>query len=513
MSNELLLDARGLVKSFPGVQALKGVSLQLKRGEIHGVIGQNGAGKSTLVRLLSGRIAPDSGTILVDGATVTFHGTADAIRGGIGMVPQELVDFAHLSVADNLYAGHMGERAFSVVNRRKIERTAREYLRQFDVTLDPRLPVGKLTIGHRQVLQILRTVALEPRLLILDEPTASLDVNEAQDLFRLLRRLNEQGVTICYISHRLRELFGLVQRVTVLRDGRTVGTRSIAEVGEGELVRMMVGRELTDLYAMRAGSALGERLGEVCLEVKGLSAPGIFRNVSFSLREGEILGFFGLIGAGRSELFRAILGLYRTDSGEVRYRGRHVRLDGMKDAVEHSIAYLPEDRKRDGLFTTLRLHENLIAPQIERFSRPAGMLKRREIDSFALRMMREMNIVAATPRAAVATLSGGNQQKVLLGMWAGIEPHVLIADEPTKGVDVATKQLIYLKLRQLADAGVGIALISSDLPEVIHLADRIIVMREGSVAGELNKREADEELMMGMAVGLGRGNGREHAHG
>jgi len=512
MPNERLLEVKGLSKSYPGVQALKAVSLELRPGEIHGIIGENGAGKSTLMKILSGRIAPDSGMILLDGDPISFKRPADAIRQGIGMVPQELIDFEHLTVADNLCIGEMSNRLLGLVNRREIRHRAGESLSEFGVELDPALPVSRLSIGYRQVLQIMRMVILRPRILILDEPTASLDVNEARDLFRLLGKLNDKGVSIFFISHHLRELFGFVHTVTVLRDGKSVGTRAIESVTQEELVRMMVGRDVQDLYATEAYSSLASRAGKICLEVRGLSSAGHFQDVSFSLRRGEILGFFGLIGAGRSELFKAILGIYRTDSGEVVYSDRPVRLGGMKDAILHSIGYLPEDRNRDGLFVKLRLEENLIAPQIERFSSAGGILNRKRIEAFSKRMMQEMNIVARSARVPVLNLSGGNQQKVLLGMWAGIEPQVLIVDEPTKGVDVATKQLIYLKLREVAEQGVGIVLISSDLPEVLHLADRVMVMREGHLAGEVERQEATEEIIMTLAVGLTERRRNEEGH-
>lgn len=510
MTDGALLEVRGLSKSYAGVEALKAVSLTLRQGEIHGIVGENGAGKSTLVRILSGRIPPNAGTMLLEGNPIIFHRPGDAIRFGIAMIPQELTEFDHLSVAENLFVGKLNGHLFGLVNRRDVLRYAEASLREFDLDIDPNLPVKRLSIGHRQVLQIIRMVNLAPRVLILDEPTASLDVNESRDLFRLLRALNEKGVSILYISHHLQELFGLIHTVTVLRDGRAVGTRSIDEVSQEDLVRMMIGRDLQDLYAAKAYSSLSVRGGKVCLEARQVSSGRLFHDVTFSLREGEILGFFGLVGAGRSELFKAIVGVYPVESGKVSYLGRTIKLRGVKDAVANSIGYLPEDRKRNGLFVHLGLDANLIAPQIKRFSRPIGIWNGRKIEEFARRMIKELNIVTPSTRASIANLSGGNQQKVLLGMWSGIDPRVLIVDEPTKGVDVATKQLIYLRIRELADRGVGIVLISSDLPEIIHLSDRIMVMREGRIAGEIARDEdRTEERIMKLAVGVREGNRSE----
>lgn len=513
MTDQDLLQVRELSKAYINVKALKDVSLALHTGEIHGIVGENGAGKSTLMRVLSGRIAPDHGAIILDGEEVTFRRPGDAIAHGIAMVPQELAEFSHLTVAENLFVGKMGGRHLGLYDRRQVLASARKSLEEFDLDIDPALPVNRLSTGYRQILQIMRTLSIAPRILILDEPTSSLDVNEAQDLFRILRGLNEKGVAIFYISHHLRELFGFVHTVTVLRDGSAVGTRRIEEVTEDELVRMMVGREVQDLYATNVPGSEGARFGDVCLEASGLSSGRRFRDVSFTLRSGEILGFFGLIGAGRTELFKTILGVYRADSGSVDYFGRPLRLRGMRAAVQNSIGYVPEDRKQAGLFVDLAVNENLIAPQMPRFSRRLGVLNRRRIDEFAERSMKEMNIAARSMHSAVARLSGGNQQKVLLGMWTGIGPKVLIVDEPTKGVDIATKQMIYLRLRELANEGVGIVLISSDLPEVVHLSDRIIVMREGRLAGEIPHGEvATEEKVMKLAVGVEQRGGQEGYH-
>lgn len=505
MGHEALLSVSRLSKAFPGVQALDAVSLELREGEVHAIIGENGAGKSTLVKALSGVIRPDSGRIALQGATVSFRKPLEAIKQGICYVPQELSDFPHLTVAENVFAGKAMESPLGLFRQKQLVRQTVSRLKDFDMSIDPSVRVRELSTGVRQALQIVRTLSLNPKVLILDEPTTSLDVHEAQELFALLKALRKAGTSILYITHHLSELYGLVDRITVLRDGKLVATENAEGTSEEDLVRMMVGRDISDLYAQDAYTAAETRIGEEYFTVQDFSAEGLVHNVSFSLRRGEILGFFGLIGAGRTELMKSLLGVYKADTGSrVVYNGKAVRIHGMKDAIRRSIAYLPEDRKEQGLFLHLALDENLIAPQIERFSSRAGMLSKSKIGEFARAMQRTVNIVAAGLKQRVRQLSGGNQQKVLLGMWVGIDPHVLIVDEPTKGVDVGTKQLIYGKLREIADSGVGVILVSSDLPEVIQLSDRILVMHEGEMAGELSGSEAREESVMALATGVSR---------
>ncbi|MHC2995605.1 MAG: sugar ABC transporter ATP-binding protein [Candidatus Atribacteria bacterium] len=500
MSNEkILLKADDITKSFPGVKALDKVSLELREGEIHAVIGENGAGKSTLVNVLGGVLWPDSGQIFLNGREVNFLNSAEAIERGIGVISQELSDFPHLTVAENIFVNKLNERKFGFLDKKELFKQASLKLRAFEVQIDPATRVRNLSIGLRQILQIVRAILLGPRVLILDEPTTSLDIDETNALFKLLRNLNAKGVSLLYITHRLSELFGLVDRVTILRDGKVVGTKDIEEVSEEGLATLMVGRKIKDLYGIKNSSF---KIGEKYFEIKNLTSKGLFKNVSFYLHHGEILGFFGLIGAGRTELFKAILGLYPIDSGKILYQGKVLRIKGVKNAIMSSLGYLPEDRKKEGLFLKMGVDENLIAPQTESFTNKIGIFDNSKISRFARRMQKSFNIITPTLKQSLLHLSGGNQQKVLLSMWVGIKPDILIVDEPTKGVDIGTKQMIYRKLRELNEGGIGIVVISSDLPEIIQLCDRIIIMHEGEITGELLQEKATEEKIMAYATGL-----------
>jgi len=495
---DVIMRAENITKTFPGVKALDEVSLELFRGEVHAVVGENGAGKSTLMKILAGIYKPDSGRIFLDGKEEKFRSPIEAINKGIGYVPQELDDFPELTVAENVLAVRLGEFR-GLLSRRVLAREAERFINYFEINVNPNEKVSNLSTAERQLLQIIRVLICTPKVLIFDEPTSSIDISEAEKLFELIDKMRSEGISILYISHHLSEIFRVAQRVTVLRDGKLVATTEVKNVSEKELARLMVGRKIEVFYGTKGS---GVREGEPCLEVRNLTSKGVFEKVSFTLKRGEILGFFGLIGAGRTEVFKAILGLLPINEGEVFLNGKPVRFSSVKQAVENSVGYLPEDRKREGLFLEMPISANLVAPQIEEFANRFGLLRFDKIQRFSLKMMNELEIVAKSPNQQVSTLSGGNQQKVLLGMWLGIKPNVLIVDEPTKGVDIATKQLIYQKLRQLSESGVGIIVISSDLPEIIQLCDRVIVMRNGRIAGELKGDDITEENVMEYAAGV-----------
>ncbi len=509
-NGKILLKVSNITKSFPGVKALDEVSLELREGEIHAIIGENGAGKSTLVNILAGVFRPDSGQILLNDREVNFHNSAEAIAGGIGVIPQEINDFPHLTIAENIFINKLNERKIGFLNKKELLKQASLRLRVFGIEIDPATQVRNLSIGLRQMLQIVRVILLGPSILILDEPTTSLDIDEVDSLFNFLKNLNVKGVSLLYITHRLSELFGFVHKVTILRDGKIVDTRNIEKVSEENLATLMVGRRIKDLYGTKN---LSFKIGEKYFEVKNLTSKGLFKNVSFYLRHGEILGFFGLIGAGRTELFKAILGLYPLDSGKILHQGKMLRIKGVKDAIMNSIGYLPEDRKKEGLFLKMGVDENLIAPQAKNFTNKIGLLASSKISGFAKQMQKSFNIITPTLKQNLLHLSGGNQQKVLLSMWVGIKPDILIVDEPTKGVDISTKQMIYRKLRELNEGGIGIVVISSDLLEIIQLCDRIIIMHEGEITGEFLQKEATEEKIMAYATGLvsiKKGEGQKH---
>ncbi|MEJ5202386.1 MAG: sugar ABC transporter ATP-binding protein [Anaerolineales bacterium] len=503
---EEVLRAEHLSKRFPGVLAVDDVSFSLQRGEILALIGENGAGKSTLSLILSGIHKPDAGAIYLEGRPVTFNAPVDAIQAGIAMVFQELSLVGSLSVAENIFANRQPVGAAGTIRWDELYRQTREFLSSFDLHLNPRQPVKYLSMGQQQILEILKAISINPKVLLLDEPTSSLTESEAAYLFENIRKLQKQGISFIYITHKFSEVFQIADRVMVMRDGKHVGTRQVSEVTENDLVAMMVGRQITSLY----GAA--ERTSkEEYFRVEGFSRRGVFKNISFELRRGEILGFFGLIGAGRSELARAIVGTYPKETGRIFLDGQEITIHSPRDAIRHGIAYLTEDRKSDGLFLGMSVRENLIAPSLPSFTTAQGFLNTRQIDTFAEKSARDYSIVTPSLTKKMANLSGGNQQKCLIAMWMGINPQVILFDEPTRGVDVGARVEIYHKLRELARTGVGIIMISSDLPELIGMCDRIIVMHQGRITGELMREEFSEERIMACAAGLNSHNAPEHA--
>lgn len=494
---EEVLRAEHLSKRFPGVLAVDDVSFSLDRGEILALVGENGAGKSTLSLMLSGIHKPDAGTIFLEGKPVVFNAPVDAIHAGIAIVFQELSLVGSLSVAENIFANRQPAGPGGIIRWDELHRQTSEFLRRFNLHLNPRQLVKQLSMGQQQILEILKAISINPKVLILDEPTSSLTESEANYLFENIRKLQKQGMSFIYITHKLSEVFQIADRVMVMRDGKHVGTRQVSEVTENDLIAMMVGRQITSLY----GDAEKSR-GEEYFRVEGFTQPGAFEDVSFGVRRGEILGFFGLIGAGRSELARAIIGMYPRQSGRIFLEEQEITIRNPRDAIRHGIAYLTEDRKGDGLFLSMSIRENLIAPSLPSFTTPQGLLDFRRVETFTENLTQAFAIVTPSLTKKVSNLSGGNQQKCLIAMWMGINPRVILFDEPTRGVDVGARAEIYHKLRELAHTGVGIVMISSDLPELIGMCDRIIVMHQGRITGELVREEFSEERIMTFAAGL-----------
>jgi ABC-type sugar transport system ATPase subunit len=498
MADDVILQLRDITKTFPGVRALDRVNFDLRRGEVHALVGENGAGKSTLMHIVGGIYRPDSGEILVGGRPVRLRSAHDAALQGISVVHQELSLAPNLSVAENIFANRQPVRAGNLIDWAALESRTRELLRRFSMDLSPRTLVKHLSLARQQVIEILKAMSYRPRVLVLDEPTSSLTATDTQLLFRNMDRLRDEGTSIIYISHHLGEIFQVADRVTVLRDGRHVETLPAAGLTEDAIVRRMVGRTLGNIYGERASE-----IGPEYFRVDG-AAGGRFRDVSLTLRRGEILGVAGLVGAGRTELARALFGAERLTAGNVMLGGRPLHIRSPGQAVAAGIGYLTEDRKDQGLFLRMTVRDNCIAPTLSRFAGRLGMMDERRISKFAEDGRMRFGIVTPSTEQAVRNLSGGNQQKVLLAMWMGIAPKVLIADEPTRGVDVGAKSEIYRLLRQLAATGVGIILISSDLLEILGLADRILVMRQGRIAGEFARREATEENIIACASGVGQ---------
>jgi|YelNatPaOPRAMG01_1025707.scaffolds.fasta_scaffold00361_54 ABC-type sugar transport system ATPase subunit len=494
---EEVLRTESISKSFPGVLAVNDVSFSLQRGEILALVGENGAGKSTLSQILSGVHRPDRGQIFLEGRPVVFNSPIDAMHAGISMVFQELSLVGSLSIAENIFANRQPVGRLNTIKWGELHRKTAEFLGRFNLDLDPRRPVKQLSMGQQQILEILKAISTNPKVLILDEPTSSLTDAEIAYLFENIRKLQKQGMSFIYITHKLSEVFQIADRVMVMRDGRHIGSRPVAEVTENDLVAMMVGREIVNLY----GSA-GEIGGEEYFRIEGFTRKGIFENISFGLHRGEILGLAGLVGARRSDVARAIFGIDAKDSGRVWLEGKEIHITRPSDAIQHGIAYLTEDRKGQGLFLNMSVRDNLVAPSLKHFTSSGGFLNGRKIEQFAAEKVKEFSIVTPTVTKKVLNLSGGNQQKCMIAMWMGIEPKVILFDEPTRGVDVGARAEIYRILREFAAAGTGIIMISSDLPELIGMCDRIIVMYQGRITGELQRHEFSEEKILAYAAGL-----------
>ena len=493
-----LLKAEHIFKSFPGVLAVNDVSLTLRPGEVLALVGENGAGKSTFSQVLCGVLKPDKGQIFVDGKEVTFSSPLDAMKSGIGMVFQELSLVGSLSVAENIFANRQPTGPLDNIRWKDLERMTAELLGKFRLDVKPPDLVKHLSMGQQQMVEILKVLSYNPKILILDEPTSSLTEGEINYLFEIINQLKEQGIAFVYISHKLSEIFQLADRVAVMRDGKLIGVRDIGTVTENDIVSMMVGRKIEDLY----GRARSSADNPVYFQVKDLSRKRTFQNIHFDLRQGEILGFAGLVGAGRTEMARALVGIDPKDSGEVILDGKTVQLSNPKDAILQGIAYLTEDRKVLGLFLSLSVRDNIVAPALGSFASAMGFLNHGKIDDYAREKVKEYSIVTPSISKKVLTLSGGNQQKLMIAEWFGIQPRVIIFDEPTRGVDVGAKADIYKKLRDFASHGTGIIIISSDLPELIGMCDRILVMHQGRISGEVHRRDFSEELILSYAAGL-----------
>jgi ABC-type sugar transport system ATPase subunit len=492
-----LLSIRGVSKRFGGTQALADVSLDVTRGEVRAIVGENGAGKSTLMKILTGVEQADDGQISWDGRPVDIRTPLEARRLGIAIVHQELSLVPNLSVAENVFVGHTPARqvsGLSFVDRPAMLEQTRALLADFDVPIDPSTRVRDLSLAVQQVVEIAKALSQHCRLLILDEPTSALTAHEVEMLFSLLERLRASDMTIVYISHKLDEVLRLADSCTVLRDGSVVATLTRAEMNSDRLVSMMVGRTLGTLYPPHGGG------GQPLLEVKGLRRGNRVQDVSFTLRSGEILGVAGLVGAGRTEMARAIFGADARDGGDVLLAGRPLDVRTPSDAIRQGVGYVPEDRKDLGLFLRMGVRENVIAVT----QSDSGLMGRRHRGAeyaAARDAVRDFRIRTPGIDTPLQDLSGGNQQKVLLAKWLAIKPRVLIVDEPTRGIDVGAKVEIHRLLGRLAESGVGVLLISSDLPEVLGMSDRILVMRNGRTVAELDGATATENLVMTAAVG------------
>jgi ABC-type sugar transport system ATPase subunit len=485
-----------VTKRFPGVVALQDVSFSIAAGSCHALCGENGAGKSTLGKILAGLYRVDEGRLRVFGEEAHFAGPEAALAAGIGMVHQELLFCENLSVAENLCLGTLPSRRGFLSQRDMVAR-AEQMLAAIDAPLDVHRRVGELTAGQQQMLQIAGAVGRGARIIVFDEPTSSLSQHEAIKLYELLGRLRQQGVTAIYVSHRMEEIFRLCDTVTVLRDGRHVSTQPTASLDEKSLVQMMIGRSLEEYFPRHVQTAAGPEL----LRVEGLSSPGKFSDVSFSVSAGEVVGFAGLVGAGRSEVAMALFGLDSRATGRVFIRGREVPMAGIENAMRHGIGLVPEDRKRQGLVLSMSAGSNTSLVVLKRLARLA-FIRRQAERALAADYFKRLRVRAPGPDTITAGLSGGNQQKIVLAKWLAAQCDVLILDEPTRGVDVGAKAEIHALIDELAASGKGLVLISSELPEILNLSTRILVLRQGRLTGELARAQATQYAIMRLMAGL-----------
>jgi rhamnose transport system ATP-binding protein len=491
-----LVELRGLTKSYGGVHALSDVSFAIEPASVHALVGENGAGKSTLVKILTGVVHPDEGEVLVGGEPQRIGDPQTAHRLGIVAMYQEPTVFPDLAVAENVFAGRHPRGHFRAVDWAQMRSSVAHLLDELGVDFGPETPVRGLGVADRQLLEIAKALSTSARLLIMDEPTAALSPKEVERLFATVGRLRERGVAIVFISHRLEEVSAIADTVTVLRDGRHVATRPATQLPHGEIVRLMVGRSLDALFPKEQAE-----LGDVVLRAQDLNRRGVFSDVSFELRRGEILGLAGFVGSGRTEIARAIFGIDRLDGGELTIEGRPFRPRSPRVALRRGLAYLPEDRLQQGLVQPMSVAHNAtlaVLPQLT----PGGVLRPRRERALAKRFMEELRIKATSPDQVVRSLSGGNQQKVVLSKWLAAEPRILILDEPTHGVDVGTKADVHRTISHLAAQGLTILLISSELLEILGMCDRVLVMREGRIVAELDRSEATEERIIQAAAGV-----------
>ncbi len=495
--NKPILETRHISKRFDMTQALDDVSLTLYPGEIHALVGENGAGKSTLIKIMTGVHRPDQGEILLDGKPVAIHNSQEAQVHGIAAIYQEPMIFPDLNVAENIFISHRSRGPF--VRWGKMYRDAEAILAKLDVRLDPRMPARSLTLAAQQAVEIAKAISLDVRVLIMDEPTSSLSAHEVTQLFRLVRALRNQGVAILFIGHRLEEVLEIADRVTVLRDGKLISSTPRSQVTVDQVIRDMVGRQVDEFFAKEVSQR-----GELLMSVRNLSRENTFHDISFDVYRGEVLGFAGLIGSRRTDVGLALFGIEPADSGEIILAGKRQQIRSPQQALQLGIAYVAEDRRNLGLIMPMSIAANISLPTLSRYLSRLGLIRRRAEISTAEQFRDRLSIRAASVLVEVEKLSGGTQQKVMLSKWLNADPKLLILDEPTRGIDVRTKAEVHHMISELAAQGLGVILISSDLPEVLAMSDRIVVMREGRQMGIFERAEATEEKIMAAAMGQNR---------
>ena len=489
-----IIEMKHISKRFDATQALDDVSMTLYPGEVHALIGENGAGKSTLIKILTGIYQPDEGEVLLEGTPIRVSNAQDAQGYGIAAIYQEPMVFPDLNVAENIFISHHD--FGPIIKWKQMYEEADAILKKLDIRLDVRQPARGLTLAAQQAVEIAKAISLDARVLIMDEPTASLSAHEVRQLFKLVDTLREQGVAILFIGHRLEEVFEIADRTTVLRDGKWISTRLRAEVSTDEVIREMVGREIEDFFAKTSAEQ-----GEIVVSVRNLSKEGVFSEINFDIRQGEVLGFAGLVGSRRTDVGLALFGIEPADTGQIFLEGKEIEISSPQDALQKGIAYMSEDRRQLGLVMPMSITANISLPTLQRYLNSLGLVNHEKEIITAEKFQERLTIRTPSVEAPVEKLSGGNQQKVMLSKWLNANPKLLILDEPTRGIDVGAKADVHRLVDDLAEQGLAIIIISSDLPEVLAMSDRILVMREGLQMGVFKREEATQEVIMAAAMG------------
>jgi ABC-type sugar transport system ATPase subunit len=496
-SEKYLLEMNHISKSFPGVKALEDVSLHLREGEVFALVGENGAGKSTLIKILSGYYTTDTGEIKINGKKVHFRGPKDAIDMGINTIYQETSLVQDITVAENIFLGRQPTTRGGRIDWKRMIESAQQILQNLSIHLAPTAVVADLSAAHHQLVEIAKALSRDAKIIIMDEPTASITAEDTENLFNIIRRIVKSGTSVIYISHRLKEIFQIADKVKVLRDGKTVETINVSETNENEIVKYMVGRDIGNLFGERSYKS-GEK---IILEVNNLTKKGVFENISFELREGEILGFSGLVGAGRSEIVRGIFGLDETDSGEIRLDGEKLAIRNTAGAIKKGITFVSEDRRLESIIQGFTVRANITILLLKQVLSKIRLINAKSETNLAARYVKEFDIKTPSLEQLALNLSGGNQQKVALAKCLSTNPKILILDEPTKGIDVGAKKEIHTLIKELANKGVSIILVSSELPEIIGMCHRVVVIHEGKLIRIFKKDELSEENLIHAAVG------------
>lgn len=500
-NSEYIVEMRNCRKEFPGVIAVNDVSLYLKRGEVHALVGENGAGKSTIMKILAGLLSPDGGEILYEGEPFAARSPQQALEKGISMIHQELDLVPEMTVWENVYAGQEKKKSFGIIDKKAMIRKTGQIFEDLQIPISPEKKIEELSVAQMQMVAIVKAIAFNADVIIMDEPTSAITEREVAQLFRVIRRLKEEDKAIIYISHKLDEIFQICDQITVMRDGCLIDSRPASELNHEKMIHLMVGRELSNLYvksSQKSGQDSGE---EILLEVEGLSRKGEFEDISFEVKRGEILGISGLMGAGRTEVMETVFGLRRADSGTVKVNGRKINIKHPRTAIEHGLAFVSEDRKLFGLNLVGNIRTNITMAYLNQILRGNLVLNFKKEKEVAASLFSQLKIKANSLETIVNNLSGGNQQKVIIAKWLMGEPDIFIMDEPTRGIDVGAKAEIYKIMDMLVQKGKSIIMISSEMPELLGMSDRIIVMHEGRITGRFRRDECSQEVLMACSIG------------